>query len=328
LRVTVVIPTLTAGEKLNRCLDSLRTQTFRDWRTILVDNGGVVAASVPGVEVLSPGRNLGFSAAIEKAMDASESEYVLTLNDDTALHPDCLTRLVQRLDAEEELGSCAPKIVLSESGLLDSAGMAIARDGSSRQRGHMDPPDRHDVAAEVLFPSGCAALYRRLAIEQAGGFDPDFFLYCEDTDLGLRMQRLGWTCRYEPTAIVQHDYSQTAGPASATKIYFVERNRLAVLVKNLPLDWILLSPFYTAWRYVLHIRALSRGDGYAGQNDGGVPWTEYVAAISRAFWHWLKWLPQLWRKRRAVRQIATLSPQSFRRLLRRHSVAVSEIAGV
>ncbi|MDW8258255.1 MAG: glycosyltransferase family 2 protein, partial [Gammaproteobacteria bacterium] len=253
--MTIVIPTLTAGEKLTRCLKSLSAQTFQDFETAVVDNGGTVPES-PGVRVFRPGKNLGFAAAVETAIAESSANYFLTLNDDTVLDPQCLERLLETMEAMERCAACAPKIVLSQSQLLDSAGMSVARDGSSRQRGHLEHPSKYDTPEPVLFPSGCAALYRRAAVAEAGGFDTDFFLYCEDTDLGLRLRRLGWTCWYEPRAIVYHDYSQTGGAASASKVYFAERNRLAVLVKNFPLDWILLSPFYTAVRYVLHARAL------------------------------------------------------------------------
>lgn len=325
--MTVVIPTLTAGEKLQRCLASLSAQTFQDFETVIVDNGGAAPGSLDA-RVVRPGKNLGFAAAVEAAMKTSHADYVFTLNDDTALDPSCLSRLLEAIEADPALGACAPKIILTQSGLLDSAGMSVARDGSSRQRGHLDPPAKHDRPLDVLFPSGCAAFYRRIAIEQAGGFDPDFFLYCEDTDLGLRLRRLGWTCRYEPRAVVYHDYSQTAGPASAAKVYFVERNRLAVLVKNFPLDWIALAPFFSAYRYVLHLRALGSGRGYAGQGDSRVPWTAFAGAVVRAVWHWLLWLPRLARERRRLQRRAALPMRDFRALLRRHALRISEVAGV
>jgi GT2 family glycosyltransferase len=327
LRVTVVIPTLTAGDKLERCLASLAAQTARDFETVIVDNGGVVPETVRA-RVIRPGTNLGFAAAVEAGIATSDADYVLTLNDDTVLDPACLARLIETIDAAPNRGACAPKIVLSESRLLDSAGMSVARDGSSRQRGHRDSPDRHETSVDVLFPSGCAALYRRSALKQAGGFDRDFFLYCEDTDLGLRLQRLGWTCRYEPGAVVYHDYSGTAGPASAVKVYFVERNRLAVLVKNFPLDWILLAPLYSVWRYVLHVRALASGRGYAGQDEMRIAWPAYVAAVGRACWHWVRWLPRLVRARREIERTAKLPMREFRTLLRRHAMRISEVAGV
>src|ERR1700733_963755 len=115
---------------------------------------------------------------------------------------------------------------LMESGQIDSAGMLICGDGSSKQRGHLEPPEKYLAPAEVLLPSGSAALYRRAMLDEIGGFDEGFFLYCEDQDLGLRAQWAGWKCLYAPRAVVDHHYSHTAGRATPLKAYYVERNRL------------------------------------------------------------------------------------------------------
>ena len=129
---------------------------------------------------------------------------------------------------------CASQVRLFGEPRLDSAGMLVARDGSSKQRGHGRLPEDFPVLEEVLMPSGSAALYRRAMLEEIGGFDDDFFLYCEDTDLGLRARWAGWKCLYVPEAVVEHHYSHSAGRASPVKAYYVERNRLFVLVKNFP----------------------------------------------------------------------------------------------
>ena len=325
--MTVVIPTLTAGDKLTKCLASLRSQRFRDFEVIIIDNGANKLSGAENVRVLTPETNLGFAGAMQLGIAATASPYVFSLNDDTTVEPECLENLVAAMEADASLGSCAPKIILT-SGRLDSAGMAIGRDGASKQRGHLDAPANHSAAKDVLFASGCAALYRRDAIGEAGGFDRDFFLYCEDTDLGLRMQWLGWACRFEPSAIVHHDYSQTSGAASSAKVYYAERNRLAVLTKNFPLDWILVAPLFSALRYWSHIRALRAGSGYAGQSTERVPWVAFLGAIAKASLDWLLWLPRLVRQRRRVQRAARISPANFRSLLRKHSLTAAEIAGV
>jgi GT2 family glycosyltransferase len=104
--------------------------------------------------------------------------------------------------------------------------MLLSGDGSSKQRGHFCPPSEFAQAEEVFFPSACAALYRRNMLDEIGLFDEEFFLYCEDTDLGLRARWSGWNCLYVPNGIVDHRYSHSAGRASRLKAYLVERNRL------------------------------------------------------------------------------------------------------
>ena len=131
-------------------------------------------------------------------------------------------------------------------------GMLICRDASSKQRGHGRPPEDFPVTEEALLPSGSAALYRRAMLEEIGGFDGSFFLYCEDTDLGLRARWAGWKCLYVPEAVVEHHYSHSAGRASPLKAYYVERNRLFVLAKNFPLGMLLAAPWVSLARYLWH----------------------------------------------------------------------------
>ena len=71
-------------------------------------------------------------------------------------------------------------------------------------------------------------------LDEIGLFDESFFLYCEDTDLGLRARWAGWECGYVPGAVVEHRYSHSAGRASPLKAYYVERNRLYTVIKNFP----------------------------------------------------------------------------------------------
>ena len=96
-------------------------------------------------------------------------------------------------------------------------------------------------------------------LERIGLFDEMYFLYCEDTDLGLRARWAGWECLYVPQAAVEHRYSHTAGGASPMKAYYVERNRLYTALKNFPPRMLLRVPFAAAARYFWHLSLFARG---------------------------------------------------------------------
>jgi GT2 family glycosyltransferase len=220
---------------------------------------------------------------------------------------------------------CASQIRLAETpDRLDSAGMVIYVDGSSKQRGRMAPAASFASREEVLFPSACAALYRRALIEEVGGFDPDFFLYCEDTDLGLRARRAGWRCVYVPSAVVYHHYSGSAGRASATKAFYVERNRLFTVIKNFPAWALPLAPAASAWRYGVHLWGRLTGRGLAAEFPAS-GWRLAIILLS-ANWHAIRNLPSLWRKRRRAARTASMSGWKFWRLLRQHSISARELA--
>jgi hypothetical protein len=102
---------------------------------------------------------------------------------------------------------------------------------------------------EALFPSGSAALYRRSMLEEIGAFDSRFFLYCEDTDLGLRARWARMEVPVRSRGRGGASLFALGGGASPLKAYYVERNRLFVLVKNFPAGMLLAAPFATAARY-------------------------------------------------------------------------------
>src|SRR4051812_50217517 len=95
---------------------------------------------------------------------------------------------------------CAFQVRLFGELRLDSAGMQVAGDGSSKQRGHGRLPEDFPMAEEVLMPSGSSALYRRSMLEDIGGVGDDFFLFCGDNELGLRARWGGWEGLYRPQA--------------------------------------------------------------------------------------------------------------------------------
>ena len=210
--------------------------------------------------------------------------------------------------------------------------MLIARDGSSKQRGHGRPPEDFPVPEEVLFPSGSAALYRRTMLEQIGGFDDDFFLYCEDTDLGLRARWAGWKCLYVPEARGGAPlFAFRRAAHLALKAYYVERNRLFVLVKNFPGRHAGRRRLWRRWRatagtlrYLLQGRgsaARFRAEGNAGPEHAMVRAAgargaagEPAAALAPA-------------ARKSARG-ARITPGVFRHLLRGHAISARRVAAL
>lgn len=329
--MSVIIPTLSADLRLAECLESLSLQTRNDFEVIVIDNSGKGLVRLNGLAadalVIENSENAGFGEAINQGMRSSTAPYLATLNDDAVPEPEWLDALLAAIEQRPDVGMCASQVRLFGEDRLDSTGMLVARDASSKQRGHGRPPGDFPVTEETLFPSGSAALYRRSLLDETGGFDPDFFLYCEDTDLGLRARWAGWKCLYVPAAVVEHHYSYSAGRASPVKAFYVERNRLFVLAKNFPIGMLLATPFASLERYLWHAWYLLRGRGSAArfraEGNAGPKMLWYVL---RAHAEFLGALPRLWRQRRQIRAHAKITPAIFRHLLRSHSISARRVA--
>jgi GT2 family glycosyltransferase len=308
-------------------------QTRRDFEIVVVDNSGqgLVRSQFhrDTFRVLENPSNAGYGGAINRAAVQSTAHYIIALNDDTTLAPDWLAQMTAALDSDCEAGMAAGCVLLDKEDLVDSAGMLLCGDGSSKQRGHQRPYAEFTHPEEILFPSGAAAVYRRSMFEELGGFDESFFLYCEDTDLGLRARWAGWKCLYVPAAVARHHYSGTAGRVSPLKAYYVERNRLFVLLKNFPASLVWRAPLVSAERYFWHAVSMFGSSSAAARfrESGNASW-QLVFIVLRAHAALLKHGWRLGRARKSIRRAARITPREFAGLCHRHSISPRQVAAL
>jgi len=217
---TVYIPTLSGGEKLQRCLESLQAQTVPT-RVVVADNGegegsaAMLAERFPQVTRVGFGRNLGFGPALNRAIREVGEGPIVLLNDDAVAE----SQLIEMLLVGSERAELVAAVLLSERdpSRIDSAGVVIDQTLMAFDYLCGESVDRLGKAGPPLGPTGGAALYDREAFEAVGGFDERIFLYYEDVDLALRMRGEGARCALAPAARAVHGYSLTLGAGSARK---------------------------------------------------------------------------------------------------------------
>jgi hypothetical protein len=144
----------------------------------------------------------------------------------------------------------------------------LRRDGACEQRGRFEADDgRWEEAGDVFGACAGAALYRRAAVLETGGFDERYFAYLEDVDLSLRLSLAGWRCRYEP-AVALHAGEGSSHQLSGAHHYLVARNTLMLVGKAFPLRWLPLVAYRQAswlWhaarerRLSPHLRGVAAG---------------------------------------------------------------------
>jgi GT2 family glycosyltransferase len=222
---------------------------------------------------------------------------------------------------------CASKILFSGSSFIDKAGHLIYFDGQNRGRGTGEPDHgQYDKPEETIFPDGCAALYKRVLLEEVGGFDEDFFAYADDADLGLRGRLCGWECTYVPDAVVSHRHSSTSGSYSIQKIYWVERNRLWLAVKTFPVPLLLLNPLFTLYRWFWNLLAAVSGRGAAGHFRREHSFRLLAGTIARANWDGLRDLGRFMEKRKWIRRRKSLGDIAFYRLIWKFRISARVLA--
>jgi GT2 family glycosyltransferase len=331
--ISVVLLNWNGANVLEKCLDSLRNQTYRPLEIIVVDNAStdgsveLVRRGFPDVKLIVNERNLGFGGGNNVGIRASQGRYVMMLNNDTRLDPKCIEELKRSIEKDERYGACASKILLEyEDNLIDAAGISVCPDGLSIGRGRLEEGDRYDEEAEVFFASDCACLYRRKMLEDIGLYDEDFFAYADETDMGWRAQLAGWKCIYNPEAIVYHFHSASSGTYSPFKAFLVERNRIWVAVKNFPILLLIFGQFYTFWRYILQAYGAFTGKGAAGRFTSDFSKIELVKILIKVYLSIWKSLPLMIRKRRAIQKKKRISNREVYKLIKQFGISAKEIA--
>lgn len=241
MKVSVIILNWNGKKFLKECLDSLAAQAYREFETVLVDNGSTDGSAeflrehYTWVRLVALPENTGFAEGNNRGLAECKGEYIVTLNNDTKVASDFLAELVRSVEEDTRLGMVAARMRnYYQPERIDAAGLKIGANGLGYNIGVGETDAGQYDDAAVFGPCGGAALYRRVMLDEVGFFDPAFFAYYEDFDLAWRGRLAGWGCVAAPRALVYHVHSATSGEWSPFKVYQTHRNKWYVIIKNWP----------------------------------------------------------------------------------------------
>jgi len=241
--ISVVIPSYNGARYLEACLQSLLRQTCDSVEIVVVDNASkddtaqIVSRIAPAAILRRMPRNLGFAGAANAGIREARGGWIALLNNDTEAEADWLSECMAAAARHPEASFLACRILeFKNRERIYSAGDCFLRAGIGYRRGQERPDqDGYHREEEIFSACGCAALYRKSALEERGGFDERFFAYLEDVELGVRLQAVeqrGW---YVPKAVVYHHGGATSGGEfSPMAVRLRTRNSLLLILKSLP----------------------------------------------------------------------------------------------
>ena len=299
-KVDVIVLNHNGRHFLRPCLTSLRHQTYQDFQVTLVDNAStdgsveLARAEFPEVGLLPLPENFGFCGGNNRGIKATSGQYLVLLNNDTEVAPECLQALVDVLDRNPEVGFCASKMVRMSDGVtIDTAGDVFYTHGLGGKTGDGEPAENYNEPRRVFGACAGAAIYRRSMLDDIGLLDEDFFATDEDIDLSFRAQLRNYRCQYVPEAVVYHHVGGAFGPPSANNICRGRRNMLEVLIKNMPAPLLRkYLPLILAYFVGGDIYYILRGQ---------------AAAIFKARWQNLRRLPRTMAKRSVIQDKRTVT---------------------
>ncbi|AAM05567.1 glycosyltransferase family 2 protein [Methanosarcina acetivorans] len=233
---SVVILSYNSKEDLAECIPSLISQTYQDFEIIVVDNASTDASeefvriNYPEIKVVQTGKNLGYAAGNNAGFEVAEGEYIVIINPDTVADSKWLAELIKPLENDLTIAATTSKILMYyQNDKINACSTINHYTGLTFCRGLNKPACEFDNYQEVGAVAGCSFAIRRDMLKNIDGFDSEFFLYLEDTDLSWRVRFAGGKIMYAPGSIIFHKCKLSIPP---WKEFYLERNRYLILLKN------------------------------------------------------------------------------------------------
>ncbi len=316
--LSVLIVAYESRDDLQRTLPALLPELGDDDELIVVDNNPgdgsaeAVRELAPRARIVAMGRNTGFAGGANAGAEVAGGDLLVILNPDAAPQPGFGEAIRRPWLQGRGWSAWQALVVDGEERCVNSAGNPVHFTGIVWAGGHglplpkalhqLDYPAGSEVdavrdwpgAGEVAAASGACLAIPLARWREIGGFPAEFFMYHEDVDLSVRLRAAGGAVGIEPTAVVAHSYEFGA---NGEKWFWLERNRLAFLVRTYPGALLaLLAPALVATELALLPVAVAGG------------WGREKLRANLAF---LRWLPRLLRERRAVQRQRTISASEF-----------------
>lgn len=292
-KIRVVVVTYSPGQTLPTFLASLAQATTVPYEVVLADNGSTdgvpQACTGPGVSLLSTGANLGYGRAANLGASDTDAPWLVIANPDLTFEPGALDAVIEAARRWPAAGCFGPAIRTPAGQLYPSARAfpTLGRGIGHALCGFWWPsnPWTRSYREETGRPqqgrtgwlSGCCLVVRTEAFRAVGGFDPTYFMYCEDMDLCHRLRAAGWDSVYVPDAVITHTGGHATMRTAATRSRMLQahhRSLFQYLSRQYPgLGWApvraLLAVGLLA-RYALASRVPRAGEGAAPNRSADV----------------------------------------------------------
>lgn len=298
--LSVLIVAYDSRDDLTKTLPALLPELGDGDELIVVDNkpgdgsAELVRGLAPAARIVATGGNAGFAGGCNAGAAEAGGDLLVILNPDAVPQPG-FGEAIRRPWLEDRGWDAWQALVTDGEGrCVNSAGNPIHFTGIVWAGGHGRPVGEAPAAREVSAASGACLAVPLASWRRVGGFPGEFFMYHEDVDISVRLWSAGGAVGIEPAAVVAHAYEFGA---NADKWRWLERNRLAFLVRVYPGPLLLLlAPALLATEMAL--LAVAAGGGWGGQK-------------LRANLEFVRWLPRLLRERRGVQRQRTIGAGEF-----------------
>lgn len=251
----VSIITVNYNETISTCalLESIRRQHYRNVEVMVVDNASrenpalLLKSQYPELHFIRSEQNLGFAGGNNLALSKAKGKYLFFVNNDAEIDATCIDYLVELFEKNEHIGIASPlicyfpehgeisKIDETKPAMVQYAGMTQVSSFTGRNKtlGERElDQGQFKEPQPSAYAHGAAMMIPRAVLEKVGPMWEGFFLYYEELDWCERIRRAGFEVWMTPEARIWHKESLTVGKMGTSKIYYLSRNRILFMRRN------------------------------------------------------------------------------------------------
>lgn len=284
IEVSIIIPSLNNAPDLERCLDSILKSHFQNYQIIFINDGStdntreVVKKYRKNkkIQIYHFSQNRGICVSRNFGAKKSLGKYLLFLDSDTEIDPNCLEEIINAFKNKPPVGLIQPKLLEGKTNKINSAGHFLTVFGFPSETGVGEKESKHQKERFIFAARGAAIAIRKKVFNKIKGFDPDYLMCVEDTDISWRTWLANYQIIYLPTAKVHHFQKRTS-KKSAKHLFFYQgaKNNLSIIIKNAQLKNL-------AWMLPLHLASwLLISLKFIGQKR----FKEAISIYKGVWWH-------------------------------------------
>ncbi len=292
--VSIVIVNFNGKDYIKNCIYSIQKNNYSSWEVVVVDNGSIDGSvqmlesefgNLSNFHLIKLEKNFGPALARNKGVAMAKGEVIGFLDNDTEVHPDWIKNAVRYYENNEKVGILQCKLLmLKDKNKFDYAGEYLSSLGFLIHRASFEEDDngQYDRPDEILAAKSAGMFIRKDVFDKINGFDEDYFIFVEETDLGWRSWLAGYSAIFAYDSVIFHHFSSIKKIASPSFNNLLVRfhgtkNYILTLYKNLSLGYLLIIlPKHVLLWFGLATYLLLRGNFSSSKNIyKGILWNFY-----------------------------------------------------
>ncbi len=294
--ISVIIVNYNGAKYIKDCIKSLQSSIYKNFEIIFVDDCSTdqsfkIIKKFKNVKLIQNKKNLGASLSRNKGAKRAKGNLLFFLDVDTKTIPSALDNLAKEFNKNETMGAAQVQLIKADKNVLDSSGHYLSPFGFPYETGTNKNPDKYQEKRKILGGKSAGLIVRKNVFEKINGFDSDYFIYGEDTDLCWHVWLSGFEVFYLPSVKIFHFQKSSINKNTKKRVFYQgTKNNLNYLLKNLELKkffWII--PLHVlGWMLLFFKKVLTGEFKFA------------LAIINGLFWNLIN-LPKIMQKRGIIK---------------------------